>query len=288
MIAVVGATGNTGRALVKELRALGEQPLAVVRNPEKARDVLGPDTKVAVAELTDRAALDKALKGVTRLFLLTGNNPQMAEQHINVLDAAQNAGVKFLVRLSGGRDVAVADSETIVGRAHYAVEQKLRASGLSWVILRPGLFMQNTFGQAALIKNDSKMALPFAKDLPLAFIDVRDSGVVAARILADPAPHAGKTYEFTGALTSYGAFAEVFSNVLGRPIAYVATTLEQAEQAMKARGLPDWMVTHQLAIAKLAAKGSFSAENTKPIRDIAGRAPLTARQFVEDHKAMFA
>jgi uncharacterized protein YbjT (DUF2867 family) len=273
---------------MKELKALGERPLAIVRNPDKARDVLGADAKVAVAELMDRAALDKALKGVTRLFLVTGNNPQMAEQQMSVLDAALAAGVKYLVRLSGGRDVAVADSEMIVGRAHYAVERKLRASGLSWVILRPGLFMQNTFGQAALIKNDSKMALPFARDLPLAFIDVRDSGAVAARILVDPAPHAGKTYEFTGAQSSYGEFAETFSEVLGRPIAYIATTLEQAEQALKARGLPDWLVTHQLAIAKLAAKGSFSTANTKPIRDIAGRAPITTRQFVEDHKAMFA
>ncbi len=41
MIAVVGATGNTGRAAVRELAALGEPPLCVVRNPDKAREVLG-------------------------------------------------------------------------------------------------------------------------------------------------------------------------------------------------------------------------------------------------------
>ena len=35
MIAVVGATGNTGRAAVRELIALGENPLCVVRNPDK-------------------------------------------------------------------------------------------------------------------------------------------------------------------------------------------------------------------------------------------------------------
>ena len=42
MIAVIGATGNTGRATVKELRALGENPLCVVRNADKAKDVLAP------------------------------------------------------------------------------------------------------------------------------------------------------------------------------------------------------------------------------------------------------
>ena len=48
-------------------------------------------------------------------------------------------------------------------------------------------------------------------DEGVALIDVRDTGAVGARILLDPAPHAGKTYEFTGKLTTYGAFAEGFS-----------------------------------------------------------------------------
>src|SRR5215470_9563157 len=51
MIAVVGATGNTGRAVVKELKALGQDPVCVVRNVDKAREVLG-DVRTAVAELT--------------------------------------------------------------------------------------------------------------------------------------------------------------------------------------------------------------------------------------------
>ena len=63
-IAVIGATGNTGRAVVKELQALGQNPVCVVRNAVKAREVLGADAKTAVAELTDRPALEKALAGV--------------------------------------------------------------------------------------------------------------------------------------------------------------------------------------------------------------------------------
>jgi uncharacterized protein YbjT (DUF2867 family) len=220
MIAVVGATGNTGRAVVTELKGLGQEPVCIVRNADKAREVLGADANAAVAELTDRAALEKALQGVTSVFVVTGHNPQMAEQQNNVLDAALKAGAKYLVRVSGGQAVVGPDSESVVGRGHHAVEERLRASGIGWVILRPGLFMQNTFTQAALIKNDGKMVLPFAKDLPIAFIDVRDTGAVGARILVDPAAHAGKTYEFTGARTSYGEFAEVFSSVLGKPITY--------------------------------------------------------------------
>lgn len=288
MIAVVGATGNTGRAVVRELNKLGHDPVCIVRNPEKAREVLGADTKIAVAELTDRNALEKALQGAESAFLVTGHNPNMVEQESNVLDAALKAGTKYLVHVSAVSGVAKRNSEAVVGRSHYAIEEKLRSCGIGWVILRPSLFMQNIIGQAASIKDDGKMVLPFAHDLPLALTDVRDTGAVGARILVDPAAHAGNTYEVTGALTTYAAFAEVFSQVLGRKITYVGATFEQAERAMKARNMPDWLVTDLLAIAKLGASGAFSIENTKPITQIVKRTPLTTRQFVEDHKSLFA
>ena len=288
MIAIVGATGNTGRAVVNELKQLGQNPVCVVRNPEKAREVLGPDARTAVAELTDQAGLEKALQGVQSVFVVTGHNPGMVEQQNNVLDAAMRAGAKYLVRVGGGPAVVRPDSESVIGRSHYTIEERLRASGIGWVILRPGLFMQNVFTQAATIKNDNKMVLPFAKDLPVALTDVGDTGAVSARILIDPAPHAGKTYEFTGKLTNYGEFSDVFSQVLGRTITYVGVTPEQAEQAMKSRGMPDWLVQHLVTIAKLGAKGAFSKESIGPIREIVKREPITTRQFVEKHKAMFA
>ena len=116
MIAVIGSTGNTGRAVVKELRALGEEPLCVVRNAGKARDVLGADAKIAVAEVTDRAALQTALQGIKRVFVVTGHNPQAGEQQINILEAAKAAGAEFFVKVSGGRAVVGPDVESVVGR----------------------------------------------------------------------------------------------------------------------------------------------------------------------------
>jgi len=167
-IAVIGATGNTGRAVVKELRALGQNPVCVVRNADKARDVLGGDAKTAVADLTDRPALERALAGVESVFVVTGHSPSMVEQQNNVLDAALTAGARYLVRVGGARPLAKADSESPVGRGHAAIEERLEASGIKWVILSPGPFMQNVLDQAASIKTDSRLVLSFAKDLPVA------------------------------------------------------------------------------------------------------------------------
>jgi len=286
MYAVVGATGNSGRAVVKELEGLGEKPVCVVRNADKAKEVLGASAKIAVAELDDRAGIAKALAGAKRVFIVTGHNPSSAAQQINVIDAAKAAGAEYVVKVSGGRAVTGPNVESVNGRAHYQIEEHLKSCGLQWCILSPGLFMQNMLGQAANIKQ-GKIVQPWPTDVAVALIDVRDTGALGARVLRDPGKHAGKVYSFTGATTNYGDFANVIAEVLGKPIAYTALTLEQAEQGMKARGMPDWLVAHALAMARAGAGGAFSKENTQPIRDIVGRAPITTRQFVQDHRSAF-
>lgn len=287
MIAVFGATGNTGRATVKELHALGERPLCIVRNADKAREVLGEDARTTLADIADRAGLEKALKGVKSVFVVTGHNPQADAQQINILEAAKAAGADYFVKVSGGKAVVGPNVESVVGRGHYAIEEAIKKSGLKWTILRPGLFMQNTFGQAASIKSEGKLVMAFPANLPLNFIDVRDTGALGARVLRDPAKHAGKVYEFSGVLTTLAEFAKVFSQVLGKPVTFVPLSLEQAEKGMRSRNMPDWLVTHLLSISRVAEQGGFSTENTQPIRDIVGRAPLTTKQFVEANKAVF-
>ena len=175
----------------------------------------------------------------------------------------------------------------MVGRGHIAIEERLKGSGIKWTILRPGLFMQNLIGQAASIKDAGKIVGTAPKDMKIAFIDVRDTGAVGARILIDPAPHAGKTYEFTGKLVSFSEIADTFASVLGKPVSYVPVTVEQTEQALKARNLPDWLFAHMLLIAKLTADGAFSTEHTKVIEDIVKRPPITIKKFIEDFKGAF-
>jgi hypothetical protein len=89
-------------------------------------------------------------------------------------------------------------------------------------------------------------------------------------------------------MSSFEAFAQDFSDVVERPVAYVQASLEQTEQMLKSRATPDWLITHQLAVARLAAEGGFSTENLQPIVELTGRPPRTAKQFVDDHKAAFS
>ena len=288
MYAVVGATGNTGRAVVKELKGLGEAPVCIVRNADKAKEVLGADTKTAIAELDDRAGLQKALAGVKRVFIVTGHNPKSDVQQINVIEAAKAAGAEYIVKVSGGRDVTGPNVESVNGQAHYKIEEHLKKSGLQWCILSPSLFMQNVMGQAANIKDQGKIIQPWPKDLKVALIDVRDTGALGARVLRDPAKHNGKLYAFSGVSTTFGDFAKAIGDTIGKPLTYVEVTLDQAEAGMKSRNMPDWLVAHLVSIARAGGKGAFSHENTQPIRDIVGREPITTKQFAQDFKGAFS
>src|SRR3954469_6713864 len=110
--------------------------------------------------------------------------------------------------------------------------------------------MQNIMGQAASIKNDGKIVQPWPKDLSVALIDVRDTGALGARVLREPGKHAGKLHTFTRVSTTFGDFAKTIGEVIGKPIAYVEVTLEQAEAAMKSRNMPDWLGAHLLAVPR--------------------------------------
>ena len=100
--------------------------------------------------------------------------------------------------------------------------------------------------------------------------------------------HNGKLYSFSGVSTTFGEFAKVIGDTIGKPITYVEITLEQAEAGMKSRNMPDWLVAHLVSIARAGGKGAFSHENTQPIRDIIGRAPITTKQFAQDFKGAFS
>jgi len=287
MIGVIGATGNTGRAVAAELKNAGADFVCLVRNPEKAQEVLGPDIRTKVADIDDAAALAAGLDGLERLFIVTGHHPGMADQHSRVFTAAKAAGIQHIVKVSGGTAVAKEDSESVVGRAHHQSEMELKALGIGWTILRPGLFMQNIFSQIPLIKAEKRAVLPFASDLPIAFIDVRDIGAVGAMVTLDAEAHNGQSYAFTGNGSSMGELVSAISDVLDEEITYTGATLEQAEAGMRANGMPDWLVGHMLAMANVGAAGGFSDPLPHLIKELTGSDPRSVQDFARDHADLF-
>jgi uncharacterized protein YbjT (DUF2867 family) len=73
LITVTGSSGTIGSELVRLLSAAGVRTRAVHRNPATAQPL--PNVVWVQADLRDPRALEQAVAGTERLFLLTGNEP---------------------------------------------------------------------------------------------------------------------------------------------------------------------------------------------------------------------
>src|SRR4051812_23067346 len=100
MILVTGATGTVGSQVVRSLVDRSERVRALVRDPEKAANMLPPEVELARGDLSDPDALAEAMDDVQRLFLLAPVDQRVVELEGKVLDAAKRAVVEYVVRLS--------------------------------------------------------------------------------------------------------------------------------------------------------------------------------------------
>jgi uncharacterized protein YbjT (DUF2867 family) len=213
MILLTGATGNIGRELTPLLFKAG-QPIRILVRAEKKVAHLDPLIERCVGDLNDPETLLPAMRDVNSIFLVTYET----QQDINVLEAAKRAGVRRIVKLSTLEATA---HKIKVGKWHYEREELIRASGLDWTFLRPGMFMSNTVEWwAESIRGQESVFFPGGKKGRVAPIDPRDIASVAACALTQPG-HAGKAYELTGPeLFTIGEMVQVIAKVLGKPLQY--------------------------------------------------------------------
>ena len=139
-VLVTGATGTVGGELVKALLQRGADVRAFTRKQPNPGTFPGA-VEIAIGDLTDPVSVAEATKGVDALFLLTGNVADEFTQALTAYGLAKKAGLKHVTYLS----VYKADQFLEVPHfaAKYAVEQAIRAGGMSYTILRPGYFVQN-------------------------------------------------------------------------------------------------------------------------------------------------
>lgn len=283
MILVTGASGAVGSALLEILRAAGH-PVRAAYHAQRDADRAAAAGRDAVRiDLSEPVTLSTALQDVEAVFLVAAMGRDQTRQELNLIEAATDAGIPRVVKLSVWR----ADEElTPIARLHRPAELALQASGLGYTFLRPNFYMQNFTRQfASSIKTVGRFAQPRA-DAPISFVDVRDVARVAARVLTTDG-HEGRVYAVTGpeALT-YDAAAEVLSQVLDRPVRFVGLTDADARAAMLDRGLPAYYADALIEVSRAYRDGGAETVTTT-VRDLTGREPATFGQFVRDHRAAF-
>src|SRR5205809_4631957 len=131
-VLVTGATGNVGSRVVRELGRRGVSVRAFVRDQSKGARMLGAGVELVVGDFSDTASVARAVRGADAVFLASPNAPRQVEHEVTVIDAAANAGVGQIVKLSTvGAEIG---SPLAFWDGHGRIERHLEQSRVSAVV----------------------------------------------------------------------------------------------------------------------------------------------------------
>lgn len=280
MILVTGATGAVGREVAARLAAAG--PVRILaRRPERL-GAAGDGVEVVEGAYADRAALDRALRGVASLFLVT-NSPTEPDDE-RVAAAAAAAGVRHLVKLSmlAVEEPGAAD---FITRRQRENERAIRESGVPWTFVRPRTFMSNTLSWAPGIRSRG-VVRALHGDAPVACVDPRDVAAVAVAALTGTG-HEGKAYAVSGpeAITAREQTAQL-SRALGRPLRFEELGVDAARSALLAK-YPRPVAEAFLESAE-RQRGGAKAAVVPTVQELTGRPARPYRLWAADHAEAFA
>ncbi len=220
-VLVTGATGKTGGAVVDQLVARGVPVRAVIRSVDaRSRRLERMGVETVFADPFDPEQLLEAMRGTQRAYYLPVFDTYMIQASAAFAVAAREAKLESIVQM--GQWLSHRSHPAIMTRQTWLSDRLLaRIPGVAHTILNPGMFADNflrVMDFAALlgifpVLTGEGRAAPVSNE---------DMARVAAAVLVDPAPHAGKSYRPTGpALLSGKEMAVEVARVLGRRVTAV-------------------------------------------------------------------
>lgn len=238
MIVVTAATGQLGRLVIQHLleSTPANQLVAAVRHPAKAADLAALGVQVREADYDRPATLADAFEGARRVLLISSDAVgRRVPQHRAVIDAAGHAGVELLAYTS----VLRADSSALgLAAEHRETEAAIRASGLTWAMLRNGWYTENfTLAIPAALAHGAFIGA--AGEGRIAAAARNDYAAAAAAVLTGDIQH-DRILELAGDTSfTLAELAREISRQSGKPVPYVNLGEADYRAALVQAGLPD-------------------------------------------------
>jgi uncharacterized protein YbjT (DUF2867 family) len=147
---VAGATGETGRRIVKELVERNIPVRAMVRNLEKAKEILPAEAELVVGDVLKPESLAAAIGDSTVLLCATGASPSLDptgpykvdyEGTKNLVDVAKIKGIEHFVMVSSlcvSQFLHPLNLFWLILVWKKQAEEYIEKSGLTYTIVRPG------------------------------------------------------------------------------------------------------------------------------------------------------
>jgi uncharacterized protein YbjT (DUF2867 family) len=181
---------------------------------------------------------------------------------------------------------AVAGAHNPVHQTHWDSEEHVRSKGIPWTMVRPSFYMQNFLGCGATIKAEGKFYFPFGENGAAVMTDSRDVGAFVAQVLSTSG-HENRSYDVTSPdLLSFKQVGEVFTAVLGRPVAYVPQDPVAYKAFLGKFVTSKWHLDAVCDIFAEVAAG-YTTHTTETFAKVMGRPPMTLRGYIAEYRAVF-
>ena len=283
-IVVTGATGQLGRHVLEALLERGvpaEEIVAAGRSVGKLSDFAERGVQVKPMDYADAGSVAATLNGARRVLLISGSEVgQRVQQHRTVIEAAKAEGVELLAYTS----IANADTTAmLLAEEHKATEALLRESGVPFVLLRNGWYLENyteqlpgTLAQGALAGSAGEGKVSGAARADYAH-------AAAAVLVADG--QAGKVYELGGddAFSMADLAAEI-SAATGKAVTYKDLPAEEYVGVLTGVGVPE-AFAEILADSDLGIARGDLLVSTGDLRRLIGRPTTSLGQAVRSAAA---
>jgi NAD(P)H dehydrogenase (quinone) len=256
-ILVVGATGNTGTAVTRQLLEKDYPVTAFVRRLDHRSEALSDaGASIFVGDLVEPDDLRQAMRGVQRAYFLAPWTPSQLHGAMNFAVAAEDAQLEVVVALT--QWLAHPNHPSIATRQSYLTDRIFNGMAkVDTVTINTGWLADNymevlgTVAQLGIFP----FRLGEGKTAPVSNEDVAR---VAVGALVDPAPHIGKFYRPTGPeLLDPHQLAVVYAKILGRPVKYQELSEKMFLKALKSMGMAPYLVANLRHYIEDYRRGSF-------------------------------
>lgn len=276
MILITGASGKTGRALIKDLSNF-ESVCAFVHHDGHVSGLksLGAE-RVIVGDLRDESALRSAMQDVRTIYHICPNmNPDEAGIGKRVISEAQKAGVEHFVYHS------VLHPQTEKMYHHWQkmrVEEMVFESGIPFTVLQPAPYMQNFLAIWKSIVEDGVLHVPYSVQSRFSFVDLEDVAEAARLVLTEP-NHDNSIYEIIGTRPmSHVDAAEIFGRVLNKNVR--AEREEIRDWKLRAGDMSEYALENLVKMFEYYDQWGLSG-NPNVLMWILKREPVSLELFIE-------
>jgi uncharacterized protein YbjT (DUF2867 family) len=276
-ILVVGGTGLVGSFVVQELLRRNADVRLIVRD---AKTAVPSGVDFVVGDLLDPPAVESAMDGADKVYLLNAVTPDELTQALIVFDLAKRQKLAHIVYHSVFRVDEFLDVPHFASK--FAIECGFRKFDVPWTILRPNYFFQNDATLRDSLTVSGIYPQPLG-DTGISAVDVRDIAEAAAIALTTEG-HEGKIYNLNGPeLLSGPKAAAIWSEVLGRTVRYGGHDMDAFEAEMRQHA-PAWSAFDIRMMYQGYLERGFAAEalDEEILTALLGHAPRTYEAFARE------